>query len=119
MYQVKESTDVTLVVDTGTQIQQLTLECGQKDKIIAEMKQELTKLVGDTAQIRRDDELGSYLGKAIKDKETQLDNLRSELAIAVVSSKRHNSLFQERERDLREQLLRYEKLGPKPESEIA
>lgn len=38
LYQVRESTDVSLLVDSSQQIQQLNMELSEKSKIIAELK---------------------------------------------------------------------------------
>jgi hypothetical protein len=41
--------------------------------------------MGESSTVRRDEELGGYLGKVIQDKEILIANLKSELAIAIVS----------------------------------
>jgi hypothetical protein len=54
--------------------------------------------MGESANVRRDEELGGYLGKVIQEKETSIDNLKSELAIAFVSNKPLKYLFRKEKR---------------------
>lgn len=46
LYQLKESTDVGLIVDSSSQIQKLNGELSQKEKIITELKDQLAKMIG-------------------------------------------------------------------------
>lgn len=57
LYQVKESTDVTLLVDSSQQIQSLNVELSNRNKIIAELKGQVVKLIGVKGDIRRDEDL--------------------------------------------------------------
>ena len=57
LYQVRESTDVTLLIDSSQQIQALNVEVSQKNKIIQEMREQLEKLIGVKASLRRDEDI--------------------------------------------------------------
>ena len=85
LYQVRESTDVTLLIDSSQQIQALNVEVSQKNKIIQEMREQLEKLIGVKASVRRDEDIVQSMGNIVKEKDVIIDKLRVELTQAAVS----------------------------------
>ena len=84
LYQVRESTDVTLLIDSSQQIQALNVEVSQKNKIIQEMREQLEKLIGVKASVRRDEDIVQSMGNIVKEKDVIIDKLRVELTQAAV-----------------------------------
>ena len=85
LYQLKESTDVSLIVDSSSQIQKLNGELSQKERIITELKDKLAKMIGAQGALRRDEDLVEYMGNAIKEKDGLIAKLQAEQAQLVVS----------------------------------
>ena len=98
LYQYKQSTNVDTLVDSASQIRNLTLELSKKNKIIEQLKMEVEKIVGmKPVDVKRDEDFGAYLTTIIQQKEEQIRNKDLELKQAL-----------QRETDLKEQLKKYE-----------
>ena len=66
LYQYKQSTNVDALVDSSSQIRNLTLELSKKNKMIDQLKLEVQNIVGSKPlDVKRDEDFGAYLTQII------------------------------------------------------
>jgi hypothetical protein len=58
-----------LLVDSSQQIQSLNVELSNRNKIIAELKGQVVKLIGVKGDIRRDEDLVQHMSNVINEKD--------------------------------------------------
>lgn len=73
LYQQKEASDVNLLVDSSQQIRNLTMELSGKTALIDQLRMKLEELCVSCKDVKRDDDLATFLGNVIKEKEKQLE----------------------------------------------
>jgi hypothetical protein len=81
LYQQKMATSVDLLVDSSSQNRNLTMELSKKNKVIESLKEELTKLSSSVqvADMKKDEDLTTYLANIIKAKDAEISNKELEL----------------------------------------
>ena len=63
----------------------MNLEITQKQKIIAEMREKLEKMIGVKAASKRDEDIVKNMTALVREKDAMIDRLRSEISSLVVS----------------------------------
>jgi len=79
----------------------LNLEISQKQKVIAEMRDKLEKLIGVKAASKRDEDIVKNMTGLIREKDAMIDRLRAEISSLVVRKYQSNKSFRRERKNLR------------------